>query len=77
MCCVWLCLPATTGGAIGPWVVGRSVDVTGSYVIGWWICAALAVIAIPLLLLSTPPTALIERYRTDEAGDAPLIASAH
>ena len=73
-------LVTTTGGAIGPWVVGRSVDVTGSYALGWWICAALAILAIPLLLLSAAPTALIERYRGDEAGDgadAPPVIVAH
>ncbi|MGE3857146.1 MAG: MFS transporter [Dehalococcoidia bacterium] len=74
-------LVTTTGGAAGPWFVGRMVDVTGAYALGWWVCAGLAVLAIPLLLLSTPPAALIARYGADdepgEAGGAPLIASTH
>jgi hypothetical protein len=56
------------------------VDVTGSYALGWWLCAALAVLAIPLLLLSTPPEALLARYRPEAAtalADAPLGATAH
>jgi len=74
-------LVTTTGGALGPWVVGRVVDVTGTYALGWWACAALAIVAIPLLLLSTPPAALIARHRGagtgDEADGTPLIVSTH
>jgi OFA family oxalate/formate antiporter-like MFS transporter len=71
-------LVTTTGGAVGPWVVGRVVDVTGNYAVGWWLCAAMAVIAIPLLLVSTPPAALIARHRAGgEAGAAPIILDTH
>ncbi len=69
-------LATTTGGALGPWVVGRVVDVTGRYEEGWVISAAMAVLAIPLLLLSTPPTALMEQHAvTDDLGEAVTSAT--
>lgn len=71
-------LVTTTGGAAGPWVVGWLVDVSGSYMQGWLVCTVMAVIAIPLLLLSTPPTALIERHRPVASdADAPAPVAAH
>ena len=72
-------LVTTTGGAVGPWVVGRMVDLSGHYAEGWVVCAAMAALAIPLLLLSTPPTALIEQYRgtSVDAGAAPVVLDAH
>lgn len=67
-------LVTTTGGAAGPWVVGWMVDVSGSYMQGWLVCVVMAVVAIPLLLLSSPPTALIARYRptVSEPSSPPL-----
>lgn len=54
---------ALTGGAAGPWVVGRLVDVTGGYVEGWYVTAAVALAGIPLFLLATPPVALQREFR--------------
>ncbi|MFA7250495.1 MAG: MFS transporter [Dehalococcoidia bacterium] len=54
---------ALTGGAAGPWVVGRVVDVTGGYVEGWYVSAAVALAGIPLFLLATPPAALQHEFR--------------
>ncbi len=50
----------TTGGAIGPWFVGRVVDQTGHYQFGWYVTAAVTALAIPLFLASQPPRALVE-----------------
>jgi len=55
---------STTGGAAGPWVVGRLVDVQGDYTMGWIIAAiVVAVVGIPSILGSTTPTALRDQYR--------------
>jgi MFS family permease len=54
---------ALTGGAAGPWVVGRVVDVTGGYVEGWYVSAAVALAGIPLFLLATPPATLQREFR--------------
>jgi MFS family permease len=56
-------LAQTTGGAVGPWVVGVLVDRTGTYDLGWWISAGVVALAIPFVLLAAPPTALAERFR--------------
>lgn len=45
----------TAGAVIGPWVVGRTVDATGSYTLGWAISAAIAWLAVPILLAAHPP----------------------
>ena len=45
----------TAGAVIGPWVVGRTVDATGSYTLGWTIAAAVAWLAVPILLAVRPP----------------------
>lgn len=58
-------LVMTTGGAIGPWVVGAVVDRTGSYDNGWLIATGVTAAAIPLFLLATPPTDLIEAAREE------------
>ena len=55
----------TTGGALGPFVVGWIVDVTGAYTLGWYIAAGVGLLAVPLVLMATPPHALIERYRAE------------
>ena len=58
---------STTGGAVGPWLVGYLVDVNGNYTEGWLISAAVvAVVGIPAILLATPPDHLISRYRDTE-----------
>lgn len=55
---------STTGGAIGPWVVGYLVDVNGDYTAGWLISAAVvAAVGIPAILLARPPDGLISHYR--------------
>jgi len=56
-------LAQTTGGAVGPWVVGVLVDRTGTYDLGWWISAGVVALAIPFVLLAAPPAALAERFR--------------
>lgn len=52
----------TTGGALGPWIVGYLVDVTGSYTPGWYLAAGVGLLAAPLMLLATPPRALQEQF---------------
>ena len=47
----------TAGAVIGPWVVGRTVDATGTYTLGWAISAAVAWLAVPVLLAARPPGA--------------------
>ncbi|MEI6136652.1 MAG: MFS transporter [Chloroflexota bacterium] len=59
----------TTGGAVGPWVIGFIVDVTGQYLLGWYLAAGMALLAVPLMLLATPPRALIDRYRAEAVED--------
>ena len=59
----------TTGGALGPWTIGLIVDVTGEYLLGWYLAAGVALLAVPLVLLARPPRALIERYRAEAAAD--------
>lgn len=56
-------LLVTTGGAIGPWVVGYLVDTTGSYRAGWAIAAIAAVIAVPAMLAAKPPQDLIDEHK--------------
>ena len=60
----------TTGGAIGPWTIGLIVDVTGEYLLGWYLASGVALLAVPLVLLATPPRALIDRYRAEAADEA-------
>ena len=45
----------TAGAVIGPWVVGRTVDATGTYTLGWAIAAAVAWLVVPVLLAAHPP----------------------
>ena len=59
----------TTGGALGPWAIGLIVDVTGGYVLGWYLASGVALLAVPLVLLATPPRALMERYRAEAAAE--------
>lgn len=58
---------ALTGGAAGPWAVGRVVDATGGYVEGWYLSAAVALAGIPLFLFAMPPSALHREFRDAEA----------
>ncbi len=58
---------ALTGGAAGPWAVGRVVDATGGYVEGWYLSAAVALAGIPLFLFALPPSALQREFRDVEA----------
>ena len=55
----------TTGGAIGPSVVGYLVDLTGAYLAGWYVCVAVSFLAMPVALLAPPPHELVERYRRE------------
>ncbi len=55
---------STTGGAVGPWVVGRVVDLEGDYTVGWLIAAVVvAAVGVPAALAATTPTALRDEYR--------------
>src|SRR5690606_11189880 len=45
-----MALAMTTGGAIGPWVVGFVVDQTGEYTLGWYLSAAIVAVAVPVVL---------------------------
>ena len=55
---------STTGGAVGPWIVGYLVDVNGDYTAGWLISAAVvAAVGIPAILLARSPDHLISQYR--------------
>lgn len=58
---------ALTGGAAGPWAVGRVVDATGGYVEGWYLSAVVALAGIPLFLFAMPPSALHREFRDVEA----------
>ena len=60
----------TTGGALGPWAVGYIVDVTGQYTTGWYLAAGVGLLAAPLILMASPPTALIEQARAAAGDDA-------
>ncbi|MCK9486494.1 MAG: MFS transporter [Dehalococcoidia bacterium] len=62
-------LVMTTGGAIGPWVVGFMVDRTGSYDGGWLLATGVTALAIPLFLLARPPDALIEAARAEATAE--------
>ncbi len=55
---------STTGGAAGPWVVGRLVDITDEYTAGWLIAGiVVSIIGIPAALAALPPTALRNKHR--------------
>ena len=55
---------STTGGAAGPWVVGRLVDIDGDYTMGWIISAiVVAAVGIPAILGATTPTTLRDQHR--------------
>ena len=64
-------LLSTTGSALGPWIVGRLVDVTGGYREGWFVVAAVGLLTVPFALAATPPRALIERYRAEGTLELP------
>jgi len=68
-------LIVTLGSFFGPWAVGLLVDRTGGYGAGWLLCGAIAALAVPLMLLATPPRGLVEQYGPD-ATEAELRASA-
>lgn len=55
-------LVATTGGALGAWMVGLTVDATGGYDAGWLLATGVLTISIPLMLAARPPVALQHRY---------------
>jgi MFS family permease len=59
----------TLGAFFGPLVVGRVVDVTGEYTIGWLVCGAVTALSVPLVLAATPPRRLIETYRRAAVAD--------
>ena len=58
------------GSAIAPILVGRAVDVTGEYTVGWLLAGAISMIGIPALLAMRPPDALIAEFR-DVRSDRP------
>lgn len=71
----------TIGSFFGPLLVGYVVDVTDEYTIGWLCAAAVVGLAIPSVLASGKPTALIAEYRIrpehDVANDPRITHSAH
>jgi len=69
-------LVMTSGGALGPWLAGLSVDRTGTYESAWWLSAFVTAFAIPFFLLAKPPTALVAHYREEarrEAGAGAVV----
>ncbi|MCC6236780.1 MAG: MFS transporter [Dehalococcoidia bacterium] len=56
-------LITTLGGFGSPILVGWLVDRTGSYDIGWIVCGAIGLTALPAAWLARSPRALIEAYR--------------
>ncbi len=74
-----IALVTTTGGALGPWVVGLLVDRTAHYHAGWLVCMAITAAAIPFFLLATPPSAEQSRAagREDGPGAPQPIVDAH
>ncbi|TAK77124.1 MAG: MFS transporter [Dehalococcoidia bacterium] len=61
-------LVTTTGGAVGPWLVGWLVDTTGHYRAGWLLSAAVATASIPFFLLASAPSAEDRRAAGQEDG---------
>lgn len=55
----------TIGAFFGPLLVGRVVDVTGEYTLGWLLCGGVTALAVPLMLSARPPHRLIARYRME------------
>ena len=47
-------LGLTTGGAIGPIVVGRIFDISNTYYLGFIVCAVLGIIGLILTLMLRP-----------------------
>lgn len=72
-------LVTTTGGALGPWVVGLLVDRTAHYYAGWLVCMAVTAAAIPFFMLATPPSddQLRAAGREDGPGAPRPIVDAH
>ncbi len=72
-------LVTTTGGALGPWLVGWLVDTTAHYQAGWLLSTAVAAAAIPFFLLASSPSIEDRRAagREDRPGDARPIVDAH
>lgn len=69
----------TTGGALGPWVVGWLVDATGHYHAGWWVSAVVTMAAIPFFMLASAPSVEDRRAagREDGPGVPRPIVDAH
>lgn len=69
-------LLGTTSGALGPFIMGVTVDQTGSYQTGWLIAMVVTSLAVPGFLLLKPPHALIEEFRDAPAPvDATAVAT--
>jgi OFA family oxalate/formate antiporter-like MFS transporter len=64
-------LLGTTSGALGPFIMGVTVDQTGSYQNGWLIAMAVTALSIPCFLLLKPPNELIAEYRDARPVTAP------
>ena len=64
-------LVTTTGGALGPWIVGWLVDTTAHYRAGWLLCTAVTLAAIPFFLLASAPS--IEDRRAAGREDGPGV----
>jgi len=47
-------LCSVVGGAVGPWLTGALHDVTGSYVIAFWIAIVCSVVSATCIWLAAP-----------------------
>tara|TARA_B100001996_G_scaffold349767_1_gene308697 strand:+ start:22 stop:1254 length:1233 start_codon:yes stop_codon:yes gene_type:complete len=51
---------STLGAVIGPWIVGKMVDVTGDYSYGWLVAGLAAFLAVPTLIFAEKPSQMIK-----------------
>ncbi len=51
---------STLGAVIGPWIVGKMVDVTGDYSYGWLVAGLAAFLAVPALIFAEKPSQMIK-----------------
>ncbi len=71
----------TIGSALGPLIVGFTVDRTGAYEVGWFLAAVVAALGFVCVVLERPPEALRVEYKRraeeDPAAWEPAITLAH
>ena len=51
---------STLGAVIGPWIVGKMVDVSGEYSYGWLVAGLAAFLAVPALIFAEKPSQMIK-----------------